>query len=171
MQRAPTPAFVPFKVLFRDREIVVAEMDHLCIVIWRGAVTKFPFEKQRAGLASVVERYANRAGFLCVIEPSAKPPSDELRRESTQMLEGHAERLRCVGMVIEGEGFRAAITRGVLSGMLLLMPHRKANISFFPNTRPAATWMKNYVEIASPDALATTVEEIRSRILPQEATR
>ena len=159
------------RVLHRDRDIVVAEVEHICVVIWRGAVTKFPFEKQRAGLAGVVERYPNRAGFLIVIEPSAKPPNDELRRESTQMLEGHAERLRCVGIVVEGEGFRAAITRGVLSGMVLLMLHRKANISFFPTARSAAAWMKGYVEIASVDALASTVEDIRARILPQETTR
>jgi hypothetical protein len=55
--------------------------------------------------------------------------------------------------------------------MVLLMPHRKANISFFPTTRSAATWMKGYVEIASVDALASKVEDIRALILPQETTR
>jgi hypothetical protein len=165
MQGVPRAAHDPFKVSYRDRDVVVAEAERLCVVVWRGPVTRHPFEKQRAGLAAVVEKYPGKAGFLIVIEPSAKPPDDALRQESTAMLESHDNRLICVGVVVEGEGFRAAITRGVLSGMVLLMRNRKSPISFFSNVRSTAKWMSTLVEIPSVEVLATTVEVIRSNIM------
>jgi hypothetical protein len=164
MQGTPRTAFSTVRVHHRAPEIVVAESGHLCVVIWRGAVTKYPFEQQRSGLAAVVARHPNSAGFLIVIEPTATPPDDQLRRESTQMLQSHGDRLKCVGCVVEGEGFKAAITRGVLSGMVLLMRNRQSPISFFSNVRSAAQWMAGYVQIPSVDALASIVEDIRSKI-------
>jgi hypothetical protein len=165
MQGVSRAALSPLRVFYRDRDIVVAEADALCVVVWRGAVTKYPFEKQRAGLAAVVEKHPGKAGFLIVIEPSCKPPDDDLRHESTAMLESHGNRLTCVGVVVEGEGFRAAITRGVLSGMVLLMRNRKSPISFFSNVRSTAKWMSTHVEIPSVDYVASIVEEVRSNIM------
>jgi hypothetical protein len=147
-----------------DEAVVVAETGPLCVVIWRGAVTKLQFEWQRTALAEVVEGNSQGAGFLCVVEASAKPPEDDLRRASAQMVLSHAERLKCVACVIEGEGFKAAITRGALSGMVLLLRNRKTQISFFANVRSGAQWMSKYIEIPSAEELVSTVETIRSRL-------
>jgi serine/threonine-protein kinase len=161
-------AVPPVKVFHRGQEIVVAAVGHVCLVVWRGAVTWASFEQQRSGLAAVVNRYPHRAGFLIVIEPNVKPPDDELRRESTEMLQSHGNRLSCVGCVVEGEGFKAAITRGVLSGMLLIMRNKKSHISFFPKVHAAAEWMSLRVWIPSPAALTSIVEDVRSRIVPRD---
>jgi hypothetical protein len=165
MQRSSRfPVAIP-RIVQRDRDIVVANLEHLCIVVWHGAVTRVPFEKQRAALADVVARYPNRAGFLIVIEDKVTPPSEELRRQSTDMLKSHGERLCCVGCVIEGNGFRAAITRGVLSGMILLMRNSKSKVSFFADVPSAAGWMGTYVDLPSVDALTSIVAGIRAELV------
>jgi hypothetical protein len=171
MQKTPLTAARPFRVFHSDEGIVVAETANVCVVIWRGAVTRIPFEKQSSGLAMVVDRHPGNAGFLVVIEPTTKPPEDELRRASTQMLQAHGDRLNCVACVIEGQGFRASVARGVVSGMLLMTRHRHSPVSFPPNVRAGATWMSEYVRIPSVDALTSTVEEIRARILPSPDKR
>src|ERR1700722_19753412 len=110
-------ALAPSKTLHCREGVVVAEAGRVCVVIWRGAVTESSFGLQRDGLAQVVRNHPEGSAFLCVIEPTAKPPNDDLRVASTRMIEGHGTHLACVAVVIEGEGFRAAITRGVISGM------------------------------------------------------
>src|ERR1700733_13281755 len=76
-----------------DESIAVAESGPLCVVIWRGPVTRRPFEWQRAGLAEVVQRYPDSAASLCTAETTATPPEGELRRAAAQMITSHGDRL------------------------------------------------------------------------------
>src|SRR5260221_13926411 len=87
------------RVLSSTDGIAIAEVEPVCVVIWRDGVVPARFEKQRAGLAEVVDRHPGVAGFLCIIEPTAKPPDDKLRRASTDMLLSHGDRLKCVACV------------------------------------------------------------------------
>jgi hypothetical protein len=163
MQGTSRSAIGPVRMFHVDETVAVAETGAICVALWRGAVTKVPFEWQRSSLAEVVQRHPRGAGFLCVIEPTAKPPDDELRKASTQMVLSHGERLSCVACVIEGEGFRAAVTRGALSGMVLLLRNRKSRISFFSKIPEAARWMSGMLPMESADAFTAIVEHIRSR--------
>jgi hypothetical protein len=149
-----------------DETIAVAETGPLCVAIWRGAVTTNPFEWQRAGLAETISRHPRGAGFMCVVETSAKPPDDKLRKASSEMVLSHGSRLRCLAAVIEGEGFMAAINRGAVTGMVLLAMGRKVPISVFATVRQASIWMGQYISLPPPDELTLTVEYIRSRIPP-----
>ena len=165
-QPAPSP-FGRVRVLQCDDTVAVAATGNVCIVIWRGAVTKEPFDWQRAALAEVVKLHPGRAGFLCVIEPNAKPPTDELRRASTQMVLGHGERLKCVALVIEGQGFTSAIHRGVLAGMALLLRNRKAEMAIFATVDEASRWMAQFNSRPHGDELLSIVGQVRSGMLPR----
>jgi hypothetical protein len=158
------------RVIHWDETVVVAETGALCVVIWRVAVTKVPFEWQRSALAEVVLRNPHGAAFLCVVEQSAKPPEDELRRASSQMILSHGEQLKCVACVMEGEGFRVAINRSALSGMILLLRNRKSPVSVFAKVPEAVRWMSEHIEIPAIGELVSTVENIRS-YLPMLASK
>jgi len=163
MQRASWTPPGTLRIIHCDESIAVAQVADMCVVIWRGAVTKGPFEWQRAGLAEVVERRPRGAGFLCVVESTAKPPNDELRRASSDMVASHGKRLSCVACVIEGVGFRAAINRSALAGMVLLLRNKQAPVSVFAKVTDAAEWMAQFIHV-SPHDFASTVEDIRSRL-------
>jgi hypothetical protein len=142
--------------------VVVGELGRVCVAIWRGAATPERFEDQRAGLAEVVRNHPDGAGFLCVIEPTSAPPSDRLRRASIEMITVHKDRLKCVAVVIEGEGFRAATVRGVISGMRLIFPHGKPPASAFSKVGESVGWMQQHVRIVMPELVIRGVEELRS---------
>ncbi|MDP9148775.1 MAG: hypothetical protein M3O36_02360 [Myxococcota bacterium] len=144
--------------------VALAEINHVCVAIWRGAVTTERFERQRAALSEVVNRKPKESGFLCVIESSSKPPNDELRRASSAMIASHGPRLACVAIVIEGTGFAAALIRGVLSGMVLILRNREVPISYFASVWPGARWMSEYMPLASVEKFAMSVESVRSRL-------
>ncbi len=153
------------KILHVGEGVAVAEVGRLCVVVWRGGVTERPFEHQRNGLAQVVADNPDGAGFLCIIEPSATPPNDKLRRASTDMVAAHGNKLKCVAVVIEGEGFRAAITRGVIGGMALLLPRRTPSTTF-AKIPDALAWMQQHVTIESPVRVIIVVDKLRVHLGP-----
>jgi len=146
--------------------VVVGELGRVCVAIWRGAATQERFEHQRAGLAEVIRNHPDGAGFLCVIEPTSAPPNDRLRRASIEMITSHGELLKCVAVVIEGEGFRAAIARSVLSGMRLIFRQNKPPASAFSKVGEAVGWMQRYVRIVVPELTLSGIEELRSLLDP-----
>jgi hypothetical protein len=154
------------RVLFGDEAISVGEVGPICVVFWRGAVTKVPFKKQEAGLADVVSRNPDGAGFLCIVEANAKAPDDELRSASAHMIQAHAKVLKCVGCVMEGEGFRAAINRGAFAGMVLLLRDRKLPISVFARVDPALEWMAGHLNLRSTRAMSASVQTLRTYFSP-----
>jgi hypothetical protein len=121
------------------------------------------FAWQRDGLNQVAGRHPEGVAFLCVIGPMVAPPTEELRRASTRMLDEHADRLKCVAVVIESVGFRGAVTRGVLSGMALLRP-RSHPASAFASVPEALAWIDEHVPIESMTAALEKIEQER-RIL------
>src|SRR5580704_2049134 len=125
----------PVRVVHCADGLALAEVSGHFVAIWRSGVTRPLFEWQRHFLAELLQRQPKGAAFVCVIEPTCKPPDDELRRASADMIAENESRLKCVAVVIEGDGFRAAIARSVLSGMVLLFPNRRVPVSYFSNVR------------------------------------
>lgn len=144
--------------------LAVAEVGRVCVVIWRDAVVRHRFEKQRKGLAEVVSNHPGQAGFLCIIEPSAKPGDDELRRASSEMVASHQDRLKCVACVIEGSGFKAAVGRSVLSGMALLLGNSSTPRSFFATVDGAVRWMAQHVSVDPVAQFSSGVDDVRRRL-------
>jgi len=99
----------------------MASFEHLCIAVWDVKPTRPLFEIQKAHLAAVVAREPGHALFICVVSTSADPPEQEIRDASAKMVAAHDKNLAGCCCVIEGSGFRAAITRTVLTGIMLVV--------------------------------------------------
>jgi len=153
------------RILHGGSGMAVAQLGRLCVVIWRDGVIHARFEQQRAALAEVVRSQPGGVGFLCIIEPTAKPPDDELRRASIEMITSHGAQLKCTAVVIEGEGFKAAITRGVLSGMALLLS-RKVHAEAFSSAETAIKWMRDQLPMPPIETVVDFVEALRQQLEP-----
>jgi hypothetical protein len=159
------------RFLYADDTVSTAQSGPLCIVVWRGAVTPAPFERQRAALAEVVEQHASGVAFVCVVEATAKAPNDELRRASGEMVMSHGDKIKCVAVIIEGEGFGAAVARAALTSMVLLARPLKAPLSVFGRADAAARWMAKHIRLDHPDDLPSLVERVRARMPAPTAHR
>jgi hypothetical protein len=155
------------RLLSIERDLTVAQVGVVCVALWRGAVTRALFDRQRSGLTEVVDCHPEGAGFLCVIESTAKPPEDtELRRASAQMIMDHGDRVKCVACVVEGNGFRSAINRGALTGMVLLQRGKLPPLNIFANVPDATSWFARHLRGHSASDLTSAVGLIRSRVSP-----
>ncbi len=159
--RALAVADTTFRVVSCVDGLGIAEIGSVCMVVWRDAVIPARFQRQRAALDETVARYPGSAGFVCVIEASTPPPDDHHRKASTDMLASYGNRLRAVACVIEGGGFRAAITRSVLSVMESWLSNHTFDAKFTATVAAAAPWMARLCEGVSPLSLLQANEQLR----------
>lgn len=129
-------------VIRNDESLLVASYGVMCIAIWNQKPTLPLFEEQRAALAASAARHPGRTLFLCVVSDNTDPPDSPVRDASVKMLRDHAKDLIGCACVIEGSGFRAAITRSVLTGMVLVA-RAPVPLAFFQNTSDAVDWLRS----------------------------
>lgn len=149
------------RVHYVDDGLVMAEAGATCIALWRTRPDDFLFERQKTILSEVVLSQPERVGFLCVIDPKSSPPEERIRKATVEMLREHRMGLACVSCVVEGQGFRSAISRSVLSGMSLLFGPREFPIKITDTVEHAAIWMANYVTLGPVAAYCETVQSYR----------
>lgn len=142
--------------------LALGQIGTLCIALWRDAATRPRFDRQAAALAAVVAANRGSAGFMCIVEPESKPPDNELRRASARMIDAHGADLVFVAAVIEGSGFRASITRSVLTAMSRFLPRNKTKIGFFSSAMDAALWGRENAPLPPAQVIVARVESLRA---------
>jgi hypothetical protein len=153
-------------VLGVQEGLAVGEVANVCVAVWRGPVTRPRFNTQRDALEEVVGRHPEGVGFLCVIEPTSKPPSDELRKESAEMVRRHESVLRCIACVVEGTGFVNALARSTLAAMASMVGPRRVPLAVLGTVSAAATWMAPHIDARDSVVLSRAVESIRAEMAP-----
>ena len=140
--------------------LMMATFGPVCIAVWHAQPTPDSFEVQRAHLATAVLADPGRAFFLCVVSSSAPPPEQAVRDASASMITGHGVKLAGCACVIEGSGFRAAITRTVLSGIALFI-RSPSPVTFFESVASACFWLDKRAGRNVSRGLASALEQAR----------
>jgi hypothetical protein len=141
--------------------LVMASMGPISVALWRTKPTRLLFEIQRNELAKVVSAHRGSAAFMCIVQEGTADPDDELRKASAEMITGHGTSLAAVACVIEGSGFRAAITRTVLTGILFLA-RNPAPTRFVESVQAAATWIGTRIGKPHVAGLVEAVASMRA---------
>jgi hypothetical protein len=144
--------------------LVVGELGPVCVTIWRDEVDAERFEKQAEGVASIARRFPRKSAYVCIVEPTCAPPDEALRKRSIALVNDHDDSLACVAGVIEGTGFRAAITRSVLAGIALFFRNRAPH-HFFSDVPGMAAWVAQKVDVDAAQ-LASAIEQWRASLPP-----
>ena len=142
--------------------MVVGKLGHVCVAIWTTKPTPALFDWQRSALADVVQRHPGRALFMCVISSKADPPDQEVRDASTKMIAGHEQRLAGCVCVIEGSGFRAAITRTVLTGITSVL-RTPCPFGFVESVQAGHDWLGKHSPRGSLTDLVEAVARARAQ--------
>ncbi len=148
---------------------MVGTLGPVCLAIWRTKPTEALFEAQRAGLASAVAREPGKVIFLCVVESTADAPDQKVRDASAAMISSHGKNLAAVACVIEGSGFRAAVTRTVLSG-IALVARNAAPTRYFDTVSAASAWLGERLGHGLAAGLVEGVELARKHLDASRAT-
>jgi len=143
--------------------IVVAQIGPVCAALWRKKPTADRFEVQRRCLQAAVKKRPGDTVFLCLVEAGTEPPDDNIRKASSTMITDLGQDLKAVAIVIEGSGFKAAISRTVLSGIVFLI-RSPSPIKYFESAASGAAWLSQYVAIGNIGSFVDQVEIVRGSL-------
>jgi hypothetical protein len=148
--------------------LLMGMLGPICLALWQAKPTRERFAIQRTELHQAIAREPGKLAFLCVVSALAEPPDDAERKASAAMITSQGSKLLGVACVIEGVGFRGAITRTVLTGMVMLIGS-PVPIKLFDSVRHASPFLARCLKRLSPLELDGEVE--RARLLLNATSR
>jgi len=150
------------QIIHHAEGLLVASFGPVLVSAWSTKPVPRLFEIQRAQLAAAVARNPGKQMFLCVVAPNADPPDQAEREASAKMITSQGDKLAACACVIEGSGFRAAITRTVLTGIVLLV-RTPSPVTFFESVESASFWLQKRTDGVSLTPLAEKLAAARAR--------
>jgi hypothetical protein len=138
-------------------------LDNVFIEVWRAPMNADLAAIERHAMLRTTLRNRKNTAVLCVIEPTSTPPDDDMKKATTDLLRECENDLTCLAVVIEGDGFRAAMIRAVLGTIQMLFGRREFAIKYFADTKSASVWLgaSSYTTIPA-DGLYEAAEEMRA---------
>lgn len=149
--------------------LLMAMIGPVCLALWQTKPTPERFAIQRAHLYAAVKRDPGNVVFLCVVSTKAEPPEEAERRGSAEMITSQGNQLLGVACVVEGVGFRAAISRTVLTGMLFLI-RTPSPIKLFESVRLSAPFLARCLKRSSLPELEAECERGRALMNAEKNT-
>jgi hypothetical protein len=167
-----SPGVSALEVCEHDVHHALGSWRNLVVVVWRSE-TQIPAIERCSALIGEVARRHGSAALLQIVEPTAVPPESEIRKAISAMLKGHARDLTCSAVVFEGDGFRAAGVRGVVTAISLLsrtpFPH-----VIFASPLSAINWTARHLSVDGPvwlEQARNAIDHLRAVIDENERVR
>jgi len=143
----------------------MAEFGPCLIVVWRGNVTEEALRKIGERISLLAAQRPGHCTYLNVIERNSPPPTPPLRKIAMADIARPGKALTCIGAVIEGNEFRAALVRAIMTGMTLLRPAGQP-AKFFKTVQEMSRWVQGQLpDVANLDGqIVLAVEFLRAQL-------
>ncbi len=111
---------------FRSDELRVIEVDEdhvmgtwaeFLIMVWRVKTLLPAVQRAKLVMRELAKAHPNGIASLAIVEQTALPPEQDVRRELSALLSGGAGHVKSSSVVHEGTGFKAATVRGVVTAL------------------------------------------------------
>lgn len=135
-----------------DTSCAVGTYRNIVIVVWY--LDTFPESVRMVG--ALLGRMQQGVGLIQIVDEGCNALSADARRELELMLRKGAGHIGCSTVVFEGQGFRAAAVRGIVTGLALLIrtafPHH-----IFATKATAVEWICAQLRRSDPTLTAASV--------------
>jgi hypothetical protein len=155
-----SPATPTLRSLREDRDHRIALFGSVLIGVWiRTEVEALRAMERFVDQAAAAAPHGRLALFV-VVEPHAIAPSAPAREELSRIR--RASRIGLTALVYEGDGFGAAVVRGITTSLNLL-EGGKTHTQIFADVPSAARWIRTSApEYGGGEALEAAVRELRA---------
>ena len=153
-----------FEIVHSDVHCSIGTVRNVALVVWR---VETPLKNVRVLAAELQRLRAKnsriRLGLVQVLEAGIKPLESDVRSEFGKMLQSGRDYISCSSVVFEGEGFRAAAIRGVVTGLAIFsrtaFPH-----TVFAKVEAAVDWQLAHLRVDAPGLSTELLLECVSRL-------
>lgn len=166
------PGAPGLEVRRHDEHHVLAVCRNVAVVLWVKE-TQLSAVGGMGELLGELTRGDRRSALLQIAEPSALVPTTEAREAIMAVLKLHTSSLLASAVVFEGDGFRAAAARAVVSGIALMarldFPHQ-----IFASVPSALEWIESRQSEPKRhlgDGLERAIGQLRSAVQQQQADK
>ena len=150
----------------RVRGFASGSFGPLAVSIW-DAPARVDDARVAADLLSTVSRHSAPLLVLAVLGPETPPPDGPVRDMlAKRITELGDKKIACVANVVEGQGFRAAALRGVLSGMGAMIRPKFPQITAATIPEASQALAENSQNRLTSLAIAQAVRELRAIPVP-----
>ena len=145
-----------------DDAHAIGTTDHLLMCLWRTATTPEAVSELHR-IAVRHSRASEPMAMLTVVEATSEMPDGDIRGQLASLFQELGDRVSCSALIFEGDGFRAAAVRGIVTGINLVakqpFPHK-----VFAQVSEAATWIDRHdTNLSSRDVLQN-MKELRGAL-------
>lgn len=146
--------------LYADSACVVATLDNLCVVIWKGECTKSRSDEWIRGTRALAARLGTPIAVVSVVTEHAPTPDLQMRDEHGRFLEELSRAAVAAGATVDGTGFRASFVRAVITGINRLARY-KCPFRVAATDHEMAAWLDARFATLPTSAPRPTVIELR----------
>jgi len=123
----------------------MAEFERCIVTVWKLQPTKEAFDERHRALVDLATRHPGKCAYAELIEPTSKPPGDELRKVAVEAFKKLGKDLSCVAFVLDGPEMRSAFVRAILTTMMFLLPQMQPT-KVFKRLSDMAQWMRPRID-------------------------
>jgi len=156
--RGVAPGVQELTLFEHDDQHGVGAWRNVLIVVWRKETRADAVDGVSAVLGELIHKHRDVA-LLQVIEERATAPDADARRALSAMLKQHGASIRCSALVYEGDGFKAATLRAIVTGIALLSRPAYPHV-VFASTLAAINWTARHFSYDGP----VWVEQVRNAV-------
>lgn len=153
------------QLVHADKDYALGSLGPIYIVVWRNETTLAGAQHLASGFGEF-RRPGVAHGLVTIVEPGAPLPDSDARETIAKFLRAASDHLVVSAVVFEGEGFRGAAVRGVVTGLTMLArqsyPHR-----VFGTIDEAAPWYASHSPEEwrmMPSMLVAGVNDLRALV-------
>jgi hypothetical protein len=117
---APSPAEVAHQVLAEGPGYLFTAHHNVLISCWSAQGTAALIDELGSALGAFIASHPEGVSNVHVIAAGLPLATNEARDALGALMKVHGAQLACVGIVLEGSGFWASATRGLIVGLQLL---------------------------------------------------
>lgn len=166
-------AHQPAHILEDAPEYLFGRAHRLFVTVWRKETPASCLSAFAAFLENVHRDFEGNYSALTIAEPSAPPPSSEVRRELAKMIARYPP--LASALVVEGSWFRVAAVRSVSTAVMLLSrPGFEQRV--VPSVPEALIWLEavlrshGFDDLADVDNLDASIDQLRARHVASRGT-
>lgn len=146
--------------LYADSACVVATLDNLCVIIWKGECTMPRSEEWIQGARALAARLGTPIAALSIVTEHAPSPDSRMREVHGRFLEELSRTAVGAGATVDGTGFRASFVRSVIAGVSRLARY-KCPFKVAATDDEMATWLDARFATLPTSAPRATAGELR----------
>jgi hypothetical protein len=129
------------RTTYLDDNCCAAFHRNVNMIVWGKQTLPGTVERCSLALSELGRAHPGGLGMITIVEPDSELPSPEARSALAKLLhDAGTYNVKRSAVAQEGEGFRAAAVRGVVTGLSLLAKHPYPH-QLFTNVETALAWL------------------------------